>query len=94
MIFKILIIENIFLNKGNGIIKDFFIGVKSLTFFNHVDPLISAFGVLKSLFIVNIIFCIISYLIKKYLDKKLELKRFMIILILFLIFYFISKNGT
>lgn len=93
LVFKILIFENIFLDQGNGVIKDFFIGLKSLMLFNHTDPLISGFWFLKSLFYVNILFGVISFLVKKSCGENSEKLRFISIVSIFVFFYILSEKS-
>ena len=92
LVFKVLIFENILLNEGNGVINDFILGIKSLLIFNHTDPLISAFWFLKSLFYVNIIFCCMSFIIKKYFGEKSEKIRFIVVSGVFIIFYILAEK--
>ena len=92
LVFKVIIFENIFLDEGNGVIKDFILGIKSLAMFNHTDPLISAFWFLKSLFYVNIIFCCMSFIIKKLFGEKSENVRLIAVSVAFAVFYVLSEN--
>ncbi len=72
--------------------KEFIKSFIDILTFGRTEPLLAATWFIISLFTVNILFCIISYISKK-VEKKQELVRILIIVIIFVIGNLLSYNG-
>lgn len=92
LLLKVILLDNIILKDG-GVMDAFFVGIKSMIRFNSVDGLISAFWFLKNLLYINIIFCVISFIVFKLVKKHRELARGTVIFTLFLLFFYVASKG-
>lgn len=92
LLLKVILLDNIILKDG-GVINALFIGIKSMIKFNSVDGLISAFWFLKNLLYINIIFCVTSFIIFKFVKTHKELVRALVMFMLFLGFFYVASKG-